>query len=719
MTLNAHIFDMAMKSGPAQAGRSWISAPMARLVIGLVIFWCLVFSLGLSPARAEKAQGKEQQAPQAKESQAAQKTLGKNVGEAVQQEAAKVKARLAAEARAVFHRQPLGFDLHTLAQVRQWLADLPSRVPALIQSLSKEMRLLGLMGSLVLCAFLAVVLYSLFGWKKVFGYLHQAATPLEALITDEYAPYLHAGLRVLAATLIPLILYGLFRLVQAFINFQASWFLLLGSLFKLWALGALVIGTLREILLSGLFTVPSPHTAAVYRISWWVIIYVLLNIAIFDGAKLSRLPPDILALLRFLISLSVIFASLFLLLKKDSILGLLPELPYKIYHILVSGLRRFYYPAVFLTFLTTLAWCFGYKNFAYFIWVKTWAVVGVFFGIIFLFHFIRMKLDNWLKAQEPADYQAVIVHKSLYRLIEYLAITFAIIAIFQLLSIFSPIVKVISLPLIKVSNRSISLWTFIELGILFLGIVFISSLIRSYLDYKIYPLLKVDEGLAYSISTLVKYLLFIIGIFIALSLVGLDIQTVMVFAGAIGVGIGLGLQKIAANFISGLIIIFGRKVRKGDWLQVGDTLGVVQRVTLASTIVWTRDNIQHLIPNTDLIANTIMNYTLSDPEVRVHVPVGVSYNADPQEVRRILLDAAERNENVKKTRKPRVWFTGYGDNSINFTLLVWIDVRRLSRSNIKSQLYFEIFQALREAGIEIPFPQRDLHLKSGWPPPEK
>jgi small-conductance mechanosensitive channel len=270
-----------------------------------------------------------------------------------------------------------------------------------------------------------------------------------------------------------------------------------------------------------------------------------------------------------------------------------------------------------------------------------------------------------------------------------------------------------------IGKTAISLWTIIKVVILFIGIFYLSQLLRSYLDYKIYPILGIDEGLAFSINTLISYLLFIIAFFIALAMMGIDIRTVMVFAGAIGIGIGLGLQKIASNFISGLIIIFGRKIRKGDWVQVGETLGLVQRITLASTIVWTRDNIEHIIPNTDLIASTITNYTLSDPEIRVHIPVGVSYNADPREVRRILLDASERNEHVKKTRKPRVWFTEYGDSSINFELLVWIDVRRISRSHIKSQLYFDIFEALRQAGIEIPFPQRDLHLKSSFPLPEK
>jgi small-conductance mechanosensitive channel len=695
---------------PLRAKRSDM-VPIPRILIWLAILWCLALSCGSSTAWAEKTQ--------AKEPPAAEVSLPKDVSKNIQKEATKVKAHFAARARNVFRREPLGFDSHTLERVRQWLTDLPSMVPELIQTLSEEIRLLGLVGSLLLCAFLAAVFYSLFGWKKVFGYLERSAKPLQNVIPEAHAPYLLAILRVIAATLIPLILYGLFLLVAEFINYEAPWFLLMGSLLKLWALGAFIIGMLRETLLSEILSVPRQNAVKIYRVSRWVTLYVLLCIALFDGAKLFRVPPDTLALLHFLISITVVLASLVLLMKKNAILGLLPELPYRTYQVFVTYLRKFYYPALFLTFLTALAWCFGYKIFAYFIWIKTWAVVGIFLLIVFLFHFIQTKLQNWIQKKDASDYEAILVHRSLYHFLLFLTITVTFIIILNLFGILDPLIILISFPLFMIGTKAISFWTLIKVVILFIGIYYISRLLRSYLDYKIYPLLGIDEGLAYSINALISYLLFIIGFFIALALMGIDIRTVMVFAGAIGIGIGLGLQKVASNFICGLIIIFGRKVRKGDWVQVGETLGLVQRVTLASTIVWTRDNIEHIIPNTELIASTITNYTLSDPEVRVHIPVGVSYNADPREVRRILLEAAERNEYVKKTRKSRVWFTEYGDNSINFALLVWIDIRRISRSHIKSQLYFDIFEAFRQAGIEIPFPQRDLHLKSGFPPPEK
>jgi small-conductance mechanosensitive channel len=192
----------------------------------------------------------------------------------------------------------------------------------------------------------------------------------------------------------------------------------------------------------------------------------------------------------------------------------------------------------------------------------------------------------------------------------------------------------------------------------------------------------------------------------------------MVFAGAMGIGIGLGMQNTAANLIAGFSIVFGRRIRKGDWIQVGDTLGNVQEVGLRATKVRTRDNIEYLIPNADLTANTIVNYTLSDPLIRIHIPVGVSYSSNPQEVEEILLKAAAESERVSKVKDPEVWFAEYGDSSLNFELLVWIDVRAVSENKVRSDLYYTIFEALAAAGIEIPFPQRDLHIRSGLFHPE-
>jgi small-conductance mechanosensitive channel len=139
---------------------------------------------------------------------------------------------------------------------------------------------------------------------------------------------------------------------------------------------------------------------------------------------------------------------------------------------------------------------------------------------------------------------------------------------------------------------------------------------------------------------------------------------------------------------------------------------MVTDIYLRATKVRNRDNIEYLVPNSNLISNTIVNYSLSSPMIRIDLPVGVSYRSDPREVKKILLEVAEKEPMVSKFQKPMVRFIEYGDSSINFELLIWIDVRVTPRRNVRSVLYFEIFEEFRKAGIEIPFPQRDIHIRS-------
>ena len=167
---------------------------------------------------------------------------------------------------------------------------------------------------------------------------------------------------------------------------------------------------------------------------------------------------------------------------------------------------------------------------------------------------------------------------------------------------------------------------------------------------------------------------------------------------------------MAANIISGFTIIFGGKIRKGDWIEVGETLGVVTDIYLRATKIRTRDHIEYLIPNSDFISNTIVNYSLSSPMIRIDLLVGVSYDADPRKVESILLAVAEKEPMVESFKKPAVRFVEYADNSINFELLIWIDVQKTPRRRVKSALYFAIFEEFKKAGIEIPFPQRDIHI---------
>ena len=171
-----------------------------------------------------------------------------------------------------------------------------------------------------------------------------------------------------------------------------------------------------------------------------------------------------------------------------------------------------------------------------------------------------------------------------------------------------------------------------EAAVIMVVFIFVSHLLQAYLDYRIYPSMGVDAGLAYAVNTFLKYLLFVVGVFAALRVIGLDLRVLLVFAGGVGIGTGIGLQQIASNVMSGFIIVFGRKLRKGDWIKVGDRLGKVTDIYLRATKIWTRDNIEYIVPNTDLITKPLINYTLTSPIVRIYIPVGVSYSADVSEV---------------------------------------------------------------------------------------
>ena len=270
-----------------------------------------------------------------------------------------------------------------------------------------------------------------------------------------------------------------------------------------------------------------------------------------------------------------------------------------------------------------------------------------------------------------------------------------------------------SIPVLVLAGATITFWTIVSVVVILMAFFYASRLLRAYLDYRVYPQLGIDQGLGYVLNTLLNYVFLGIGLLISLRLVGLDLRLLLVFAGAVGIGVGLGLQSLAANIISGFIIIFGGKVRKGDWIEVGGTLGEVTDIYLGTAKIRTRDNVEYLIPNAQLVTSTIINYSLSSAFIRMDLAVGVSYSADPRQVEKILVDAAARDPLVSDYRTPSVRFVGYGDNSINFELLFWIDVRHTARRLVRSNLYFAVFEALQAAGIEIPFPQRDLHIRSG------
>ena len=222
-----------------------------------------------------------------------------------------------------------------------------------------------------------------------------------------------------------------------------------------------------------------------------------------------------------------------------------------------------------------------------------------------------------------------------------------------------------------------------------------------------------DRSLQYAIAQLVSNLVLIVGIFIVLENTGIHLGALTVFAGAVGVGVGFGLQNITSNFISGLVILAERPITIGDRVEVAGVIGQVQKINARSTVVVTNDNIATIVPNQKFIDSPITNWTYGDPRVRFRLPVGVAYGSDVEKVRDTLIAAARANSQALSDPAPSVFFVGFGESSLNFELVVWSDEMSHRPRRFRSDLNFAIKKNLREAGIEIPFPQRDLRIRSG------
>jgi small-conductance mechanosensitive channel len=239
----------------------------------------------------------------------------------------------------------------------------------------------------------------------------------------------------------------------------------------------------------------------------------------------------------------------------------------------------------------------------------------------------------------------------------------------------------------------------------------ISWVIQAFVDSQIMTPRKMDRGVKESLKRLTHYGLFTIGFLIAVSMAGLDLQKFTIVAGALGVGVGFGLQAIVSNFVSGLILLFERPVKVGDVINIDQDWGTITRIGLRSTVFETFDRSEIIVPNADLISQKVTNWTFSSKIVRVILPVGVAYGSPLEKVLEILSRAAKEHPDVLSYPVPSPIFIGFGNSSIDFELRVWISTID-DRLRIRSELGVLIDRLFREEGIEIPFPQRDLHLRS-------
>jgi small-conductance mechanosensitive channel len=263
---------------------------------------------------------------------------------------------------------------------------------------------------------------------------------------------------------------------------------------------------------------------------------------------------------------------------------------------------------------------------------------------------------------------------------------------------------------------SVTIGSILLLLILFASVIIIERIVQKQLIRRFLSRTKLQSSLQFGLSRIIGYTLIAVGFYVAFQLVGVDLSSLAIIAASLGVGVGFGLQNIINNFVSGIIILAERPISIGDRIEVAGVAGRVTKIQLRSTTVVTNDNITMIVPNADFISNTVTNWSHGDPKVRIRVPVGVAYGSDLKLLQQLLLEAAGEHPKALRDPSPVVLFTEFGDSSLNFELGVWTQEMTATPVHFTSEMNFIIEQKLRENGIEIPFPQRDLHVRSGLPP---
>ena len=280
-------------------------------------------------------------------------------------------------------------------------------------------------------------------------------------------------------------------------------------------------------------------------------------------------------------------------------------------------------------------------------------------------------------------------------------------------TLFERIIRYLNYPLIQQQGAfRVSIISLVLLLVVICIAAVISRFVRRFLQDRLLPRFHIDLGLQYTLLRLVHYLIITLGVLYALKIgFSVDLTSVAVIIGFLSVGIGFGLQYIAADMASGFILLFERPVRVNDRVRLEDGIeGRVDRISLRSTVVVTNENMTVIIPNSKLVQNKLVNFSRG-LNVRLNIPVGVAYGSDLAKVSEALLEAANSVEEVLTTPEARVHFAGFGESSLDFEVRVWINEPH-KHPQIRSNVNFAIENAFRKNNIEIPFPQRDIHIRS-------
>jgi small-conductance mechanosensitive channel len=282
--------------------------------------------------------------------------------------------------------------------------------------------------------------------------------------------------------------------------------------------------------------------------------------------------------------------------------------------------------------------------------------------------------------------------------------------------------RIVHYPLFTLGEVNLTLAVMCKVLFICTVVLVLESFLRRHFAMRLLKRIPLTAALQYAIARIGGYVFILLGFYIALTAVGINLSSLAVVAGAVGIGIGFGLQNIVHNIISGVIILAERPIALGDRIEVGGVAGNVTKIRLRSTEVVTNDNISIIVPNSDFITKPVTNWSHGDPRVQIRLPVRVAYGTDVEHLRRLLMEVADEHAKVLKSPASTVFFGEFGESALHFELGVWTSEMTHSPRRFRSELNFAIERKLREHGIRIPFPQRELHARTGvlpeWREPE-
>ena len=693
---------------------SWLTLIGLLMVSATALGGCVENQPGF-PRSAPSGSGPAQ-APEKKEAETPKKpkleieTLKPNVSRA--------KQRLSSNFEHFLKREPIGFDTELYRVVLQDATEQLSSFRSRLQESPVQTTIRAATYALTL---LALWLFFLLVAKPIWQWCDRKQAQLHLSFTGIGTQFLRSCLLVLGRILPVFIIIGLSYFPIQAIYEQSSWTTSLTN--GLWAFLLYRLSHSSALLvLSARLESSHPQTfrdakgffTLVFRSS---LLLGLLLISI----KAFGYHQELYDFGIFCLKLVATAASVYLLTRRELILELFPEkTDSRLYTFAREQIERYYYWLFTITTVLMAFWLAGFENATAYILVRGYSIIVLLLTATYLAGVFRRSIERQLDGKETVSADQI-DHGSegesqLLRSIEKLVLVAGgialVIGVLELLNIYNPLVILLASPLVEVGVVEVSLLDIVKVGLIGFGTLLAVKILKAVLNTKVYPAYSVDVGTGYAINTLLNYALFVVGFFVALGALGVNLSTLTVVMASLGVGIGFGLQTLTENLISGFIILFGRSVEKGDIITVDDTYGRIEAVGARSVVIRTPDNVDMLIPSKAIVGGQIINWTYQDSQIRLHVPVGVSYKADPSAVKEVLLSVAREHDKVLDNPEPDVWLVSFGDSSVNFELLVYFDVKDVPPARLKGQMYYDIWAGLHDADIEIPFPQRDLHIKS-------